>query len=548
MTGLESDRGKFKVPTLRDVSQTPPYFHDGRFETLEEVVDFYNDGGAEGAAVKDILIRPLGLTWGEKAALVAYLKALKSTDLDRAKPVDFVGRPKIVGIDHSVSGVLKLMGSNLGGQTSLQLSRIEGGQSTPVTGDFSVQVLPSNGVVGTMTDLEQIEVTLSSSLESMFASNSMEFTASNQGEELLVSRVQSLSPLDGWDAHVDDSDGDGIDDDWEQFYVGNFSTMDAGSDQDGDGTPDRVEFLLGRNPVDASDFGFEFNRGAGSADSKLDWRNVGWSGTQPLVVNDSSITATTTDGLIIVNDQFSFDASAFDGILMRTRGNQSHRMRMFWHGVSSVAGWGPTIPADEWGYTYFDLSGRSGWSGTITNFRIDAGDVDAGSVEFDFIVGIKGSEDRDGDGISNADELAGDFDGDGIPNILDLDSDGDGAPDSLEHQYSRDHLSADDGIVDSDGDGESDLFEMIAGTDPDVLGDATRFDIDEQLVSGRARLSFMAQSGRRYRIYRSEDLVTWSLVDSVDSVVDGVEMQMVDDGSDVSRPKYFYRLAVEVVQ
>ena len=42
VTGLENDRGKFKVPTLRNVALTAPYMHDGRFSTLEEVVEHYN--------------------------------------------------------------------------------------------------------------------------------------------------------------------------------------------------------------------------------------------------------------------------------------------------------------------------------------------------------------------------------------------------------------------------------------------------------------------------------------------------------------------------
>src|SRR6185503_4060352 len=42
VTGAESDRGKFKVPSLRNVTLTGPYMHDGRFATLEEVVEHYN--------------------------------------------------------------------------------------------------------------------------------------------------------------------------------------------------------------------------------------------------------------------------------------------------------------------------------------------------------------------------------------------------------------------------------------------------------------------------------------------------------------------------
>lgn len=44
VTGLATDNGKFKVPSLRNIAYTAPYMHDGRFQTLEEVVEFYNSG------------------------------------------------------------------------------------------------------------------------------------------------------------------------------------------------------------------------------------------------------------------------------------------------------------------------------------------------------------------------------------------------------------------------------------------------------------------------------------------------------------------------
>ena len=43
ITGLTSDYGKFKIPSLRNVAITPPYMHDGRFATLEDVLDFYSE-------------------------------------------------------------------------------------------------------------------------------------------------------------------------------------------------------------------------------------------------------------------------------------------------------------------------------------------------------------------------------------------------------------------------------------------------------------------------------------------------------------------------
>ena len=72
------DTGKFKTPTLRNIAATAPYMHDGRFNTLEEVVDFYNEGTMAPETI-DPLIGPnrrLNLTPEDKAALIAFLKTL----------------------------------------------------------------------------------------------------------------------------------------------------------------------------------------------------------------------------------------------------------------------------------------------------------------------------------------------------------------------------------------------------------------------------------------------------------------------------------------
>lgn len=75
LTGLESDRARFKVPTLRNVAFTAPYMHDGSLWTLEAVVDHYDSGGKPHPN-KSPLLHPLGLTVTEKAELVAFLKSL----------------------------------------------------------------------------------------------------------------------------------------------------------------------------------------------------------------------------------------------------------------------------------------------------------------------------------------------------------------------------------------------------------------------------------------------------------------------------------------
>jgi cytochrome c peroxidase len=69
------DMGRFKSPSLRNVDVTGPYMHDGRFATLDEVLEHYSSGGKKHPN-KDVRIQPLHLTNSEKAALIAFLKTL----------------------------------------------------------------------------------------------------------------------------------------------------------------------------------------------------------------------------------------------------------------------------------------------------------------------------------------------------------------------------------------------------------------------------------------------------------------------------------------
>ncbi len=73
-TGNNADRGAFRVPSLRNVQMRAPYMHNGRFATLEEVVEFYNRGGDFTAPNKDPRVRPRNLTQGQKNALLAFLR------------------------------------------------------------------------------------------------------------------------------------------------------------------------------------------------------------------------------------------------------------------------------------------------------------------------------------------------------------------------------------------------------------------------------------------------------------------------------------------
>jgi len=80
VTMNSADRAKFKVPTLRNIAVTPPFMHDGRFQTLEEVVNHYNEGIKESSTADQTVLNTkdtgLFLTAQDKMDLVNFLKTL----------------------------------------------------------------------------------------------------------------------------------------------------------------------------------------------------------------------------------------------------------------------------------------------------------------------------------------------------------------------------------------------------------------------------------------------------------------------------------------
>lgn len=76
VTQRQRDWGAFRTPTLRNVSLTAPYMHDGSIATLEEVIDLYNQGGRENPHLDEVIRGPRHLSRAEAATLVAFLKAL----------------------------------------------------------------------------------------------------------------------------------------------------------------------------------------------------------------------------------------------------------------------------------------------------------------------------------------------------------------------------------------------------------------------------------------------------------------------------------------
>src|SRR5262249_26082398 len=75
ITANEHDHGAFKTPTLREIARTAPYMHDGSLASLDDVIEFYSNGGRQNPNL-DSEIRPLNLTPQEKGALIAFLRSL----------------------------------------------------------------------------------------------------------------------------------------------------------------------------------------------------------------------------------------------------------------------------------------------------------------------------------------------------------------------------------------------------------------------------------------------------------------------------------------
>jgi cytochrome c peroxidase len=97
VTGDPAHRGMFKVPSLRNIALTAPYMHDGRFTTLDEVLDHYDSGVRNSSTLSSVIVEAdnsgateagrisLHLTTDEKAAIIAFLHTLTDQDFVSAE-------------------------------------------------------------------------------------------------------------------------------------------------------------------------------------------------------------------------------------------------------------------------------------------------------------------------------------------------------------------------------------------------------------------------------------------------------------------------------
>ncbi len=95
------DRGKFKVPTLRNVGLRNRYMHNGQFATLADVLNMYDAGGGAFNNNRDPILKPLGLTSGEKLDLIDFLQNALTDPRVAAETVPF-DRPTLYA-EHAIS-------------------------------------------------------------------------------------------------------------------------------------------------------------------------------------------------------------------------------------------------------------------------------------------------------------------------------------------------------------------------------------------------------------------------------------------------------------
>ncbi len=86
----ENDKRKFKVPSLRNLSYTYPYMHDGRFKTLKEVVNHYSSGLEKSKILSTKLNKPKLLKNNEKVDIIAFLLTLNDKDFVFDKKHQFI--------------------------------------------------------------------------------------------------------------------------------------------------------------------------------------------------------------------------------------------------------------------------------------------------------------------------------------------------------------------------------------------------------------------------------------------------------------------------
>src|SRR6185295_17925668 len=143
VTGNANNIGEFRTPSLRNVGLRGPYFHAGRFQTLDEVVEFYNRGGDFDAPnINHNLIRPLNLSPQQKSDLLAFLRR-PLIDPRVAAGIGQFDRPTLYSESSRVPQIVA-NGTTGSGALVPQVTAIE----PPIVGNPSFTVGVSNALGG----------------------------------------------------------------------------------------------------------------------------------------------------------------------------------------------------------------------------------------------------------------------------------------------------------------------------------------------------------------------------------------------------------------
>jgi cytochrome c peroxidase len=142
-----ADFGAMRTPSLRGVGQRAPYMHNGRFAALEDVVEFYNRGGDFNAPNKSPLVRPRGLSAGQKTALLAFLRRPLS-DLRVMAELSPFDRPTLYSESDRVP---QISGAGRAG-SALQVPQITA-LEPPLLGSSNFTLVISQALAGAAVDM-----------------------------------------------------------------------------------------------------------------------------------------------------------------------------------------------------------------------------------------------------------------------------------------------------------------------------------------------------------------------------------------------------------
>ena len=100
VTQNPDDRWKFKTPSLRNIALTRPYMHNGQLNTLEQVIQFYNQGGSPNPGLSP-MVKPLHLSDNEIKALLAFLESLTGDNINK------LSQHRLVETNHKIENSKK---------------------------------------------------------------------------------------------------------------------------------------------------------------------------------------------------------------------------------------------------------------------------------------------------------------------------------------------------------------------------------------------------------------------------------------------------------